>query len=370
MTSIIYVGMDVHKLSHTLSYFNPETGEISEPHQIRADYKNILQYLETIRKGLGKNSKFLCGYEAGSLGYSLYHQLTDCGVKCVIMAPTTMPKYKKNILKNDKRDAKNIAMALAHNTYSKVFVPTEEDDAVKEYIRMRCDERQAFKRIKQQIIAFYTRHGKQFIEGRSHWTGKHVLWLQQLDFENDILNETLKEYLVLYYQAADKIILYDQRIEEIANTESYKEAVKSLSCFLGIRTHTALSLIVEVGDFKRFKSAKCFAAYLGLIPGEHSSGNTIKRTGITKSGNSHLRRLLTESAHCYHRGSTTKKSKALLLRQFGNSPEVIAYADRANERLRRKFYRMIYRCKRNVIVTAIARELACFIWGMMVGDLN
>ena len=371
MTSIIYVGMDVHKLSHTLCYYNPSTGEISTPNTINSDFKNILKYLETVKRQVGENSEFICGYEAGSLGYSLYHQLTKHGVKCVIIAPTTMPRYNKNKLKNDKSDSVKIAMALAHNNYSPVFVPNDEDDAVKEYLRMRCDEKKALKKIKQQIIALYTRHGLLFTDGRSHWTVKHLSWIKDLDLGNALLNETLKEYMILFNQTSDKLTLYDLRIEEIANTKRYQESVKKLSCFLGIRTHTALALIVEVGDYKRFKKAKNFTAYLGLTPGEYSSGNTTRRTSITKAGNSHLRRLLIEAAQCYNRGSGIQKSKALLSRQSGNLPEVIAYADKATMRLRKKFCRMfIQKSKINVIVTALARELACFIWGMMTANFN
>lgn len=143
--------------------------------------------------------------------------------------------------------------------------------------------------------------------------------------------------------------------------------MKKLSCFLGVQTQTALSSIVEVGDFKRFPSAEKFASYLGLVPGEDSSGDSQKRLGITKAGNTHVRRLLVEAAQCYGRGQVGHKSKALKARQQGNLPEVIAYADKANERLRRKYYKMVLSQgkKANVAKTAIARELACFMWGMM-----
>ena len=125
-----------------------------------------------------------------------------------------------------------------------------------------------------------------------------------------------------------------------------------------------------MGDFNRFRSAPQYAAYLGLVPGEHSSSDKQHRTGITKAGNSHLRRLLIESAHCYGRGDVGKKSKALKARQAGNSPEVIAYADRAVDRLKRKYYRIALRSRHNIAKTAVARELACFIWGMMTGNIS
>ena len=145
-----------------------------------------------------------------------------------------------------------------------------------------------------------------------------------------------------------------------------------MSCFLGIKTHTALSMIVEVGDFERFEKAPRFAAFLGLVPSEDSSSENINRYSITKAGNSHLRRLLVEAAQSYTRGAIGHKSIALKQRQQGNPPEVIAYADKANERLRRRFYNMTLKrnINRNVATTAIARELACFIWGMMTENIG
>ena len=144
-----------------------------------------------------------------------------------------------------------------------------------------------------------------------------------------------------------------------------------LSCLIGVKTHTALSTIVEIGDFNRFAGAEKLAAFLGLVPGEDSSGEKQRRGSITKAGNSHVRRLLVESAQSYTRGMIGHKSKDLKRRQSGNAPEVIAYADKANERLRRKFYRMTLKnnSNRNVAATAIARELACFMWGLMTDKI-
>ena len=165
----------------------------------------------------------------------------------------------------------------------------------------------------------------------------------------------------------DKVERFDKRIEELAADSRYAQKVKMLSCFIGIRTHTALALVVETGDFRRFAKAEQYAAFLGLVPGEHSSGCDNNHLGITKAGNSHLRRLLVESAQCLARGRVGYKSKALKAKQYGNPAQVIAYADRANERLRRKFYHLTLKLKkkRNIAIAAVARELSCFIWGMM-----
>jgi len=370
MSSIIYVGMDVHTTNYTICCYSITTDKIFAQTTMEPDYKNIVKYLAQLERELGGDCHFQCGYEAGSLGYSLYHQLTGQGLECVIMAPSTMavPRKKKGI-KTDKRDASNIAKCLAYNTYNHVYVPTGEDNAVKEYIRMRNDVKETLKRIKQQTLALCTRHGKRFTEGRTYWTRKHLDWLKKLDFGNAILQETLQEYLTLYHQAVDKVELFDKRIEEFSRMERYNENVRKLSCLIGIKTHTALSAIVETGDFTRFPTAEQYASYLGLVPGEDSSGDTVRRTGITKAGNSHLRKLLVEAGQCYSRGAIGAKSKTLKARQAGVEPKVVAYADRANERLKRKCYRIMFNSKRNIAVTAVARELGCFMWGMMTDNV-
>jgi len=370
MNSIHYVGMDIHKENYTLCCYSFEKDELQYKQTVMPDYKMVLKYLEQIRRRYTQEIEFICGYEAGCLGYTLYHQLTNHGVKCVILAPTTMAVTNTSRIKTDKRDAGNIARCLAFRTYSEVFVPTADDEAVKDFIRMRDDQKKALKVIKQQILAFVLRHGYRFDGGKNYWTGKHVTWLKSLDL-GGTLQESLDEYLITYEYLSDKIKRLDNRIEELAGDERYGENVKKLSCLIGVKTHTALSMIAEIGDFKRFAEAQKLAAFLGLVPGEDSSGGKIVRNNITKAGNSHLRTLLVEAAQCYTRGAVGHKSVDLKRRQNGNSPQIIAYADKANERLRRKFYRMTLKngVKRNIAATAIARELACFMWGLMTDNV-
>jgi len=370
MNRILYVGMDVHKENYTLCTYDIGEDKQKYCQQLPPDYRLILSYMEWLREQYASGTEIICGYEAGSLGYSLYHQLTNHGVKCVILAPTTMATTNNRRVKTDKRDAGNIARCLAFRTYSEVYVPTEDDEAVKEYIRMRDDHKKALKIIKQQILALVLRHGYHFDDGKSYWTIKHLKWLKSLK-PGGILQESLTEYMVTYVYLEDKIGHMDCRIEEIAKNEKYIEKVKRLRCLIGVETHTAMSVIVEIGDFKRFSKAEKLASYIGLIPSEDSSGGKQRRGGITKAGNTHVRRLLVESAQSYTRGMAGHKSIKLKRRQSGNDPLIIAYADKANERLRRKFYRMTLTKKlnRNTATTAIARELACFIWGLMTENI-
>jgi transposase len=358
--------MDVHKENYTVCCYSFDTDAVEYHQKLPADYKMLLKYFERLRKQKGEDVEIVCGYEAGCLGYTLYHDLTRYGVKCVILAPSTMGVPSTHHIKNDRRDAENIARCMATHTYHAVHVPTPEDEAVRDYLRMRGDHVKALKSIKQQILALVLRQGLKFTEGRDHWTKIHLRWLKSLEL-GGMEQETLAEYLLTYDYLVDKLKRFERRIEEIASLVEYRGRVQKLCCLLGIKTLTALSVIVEIGDFSRFATANHFTSYLGLVPGEHSSGEKQKRTGITKAGNNHVRWILVESAQCIVRGQVGHKSVALRKRQEGNDPNVIAYADKANERMRRKFYRMVLTNKspRNVAVTAIAREMACFIWGLM-----
>lgn len=366
----VFVGMDVHKESFTLCAYSIEVEKGCYFQRTPADYKEVLKYLEYLRTVYGNDARFICGYEAGCLGYTLYHQLTNRNVECVILAPSTMLEQRsRKRIKTDKRDAEIIGKCLAQHNYSPVHIPTATDEETKEFLRMRDDHKLALKKNKQQILAFCLRHNYRY-DGVSHWTAKHIKWLKS--FQADpMYREILDEYLLTFTTLSDKLERLNQRIEELASKEEYKESVDKLCCFIGVKTHTALSVLVEVGDFHRFASAEKFASYLGLVPGEDSSGDGQKRLGITKAGNHHVRMLLSEAAQCYGRGQIGFKSKDLKSRQSGNSAQVIAYADKANERLRRKFYKMVLGKgkKHNVAKIAIARELACFMWGMMTDHI-
>ena len=373
MNRIIKIDMDVHSKNYTLCAMEPIIGaedRIFGEVQVALDYKEVICFIESLKMKLGLDNKYSieCGYEAGCLGYTLYRQLTDAGVKCVILAPTTMLTQQGKRIKTDKRDARLIAQCLCYGGYHPVYIPTGEADAVKEYLRMRDDHKLALKKLKQQINAFVLRHGQMYTGTK--WTIRHVTWLKKLELD-PIYRETLDEYMASYGEQEAKIERYDKRIEEIASEACYQENVKKLGCFLGIRTHTALSLLVETGDFRRFAKGNTYAAFLGLAPGEHSSSENVNRPGISKAGNTHLRCLLIEAAKGICKGAIGHKSKELRSRQIGQPAEVIAYADKANTRLRSKYYKMIrHEKKKNIAVAAVARELACFIWGMMTGNIS
>ena len=374
MQSIVYVGMDVHVENYTFACYEENKGVYAQNQVKDADWKSVIKYLERIQKNRpGEDIHFVCGYEAGSLGYSLYHALmkatTKVSLDCIIMAPTTMA-VQNHKPKTDRRDAGMIARNLAYGTYSKVYVVDDEDNGVKDFIRMRDDTKVRCKTIKQQLLALCLRHGERYSEG-ANWTSRHREWLNKLDLGEKNANRALQEYLRQLAIVEEDLERYDREIEEISQEERYKEKVGHLKCLKGIQTVSALATIVEIGDFRRFATAEKFAAFLGLVPGEHSSGGTIIRTPITKQGNNHLRRLMVEAAQSYSRGSIYIKTKSLKSKQKGQAQVIIDYCDKQNLFMMRKFHRLYTRGKNsNVAKTAVARQLACSVWGIMTGNVT
>lgn len=369
MNSIIYVGMDVHKNSYSLCSLNGETGEYFNEVKIASDIKLVEKYMNELKKSY-TDFTIRTSYEAGCLGYSLYRQLKALGTECDIMAPTTMSRSVKNqIVKNDKLDARNIATNLQSGSYKAVYVPGEADVEVKEYIRMLEDFKQARKQMRQKVSALLLRHGQSY-PGKSRWIPSHMKWLKEVEL-TEMYREILNEYISEIESLDTKIERFSERVKEMSQQETYEKPVGKLRCFKGVDTLAAMTLHVEVSDFNRFPNANAFMSFCGLTPGENSSGDKSHRTGITKQGNITVRTILTECANALVRGSGNTKSKALKARQKGQEVQVIDYADRAVERLQKKFRRMMYRgVNRNIAITAVARELAGFIWGMETGNIK
>lgn len=368
----LYIGIDAHSTHHTLSAFNPFTGEYIAETEVKSSSKSVIKFIGGLEKITKESNEVQCGYEAGCLGFTLYDELTKAGIPCLIMAPTTIATVqcnKKTKKKNDKRDARAIAQALAYGTYSSVHIPNTQDLEIREYLRMRDDHKIQLKKIKQQILAFCLRNGFVYEGTKNKWTKVHLQWLRTLQM-SPMLRRVLDEYLYSFDRLTTRLEDMDNRIEEMASLERYEKNVKALRCLRGIETHTALSLIVETSDFIRFDKASNFSAFLGLVPGMNDSSDHHSRLPITKAGNSHLRRLLIESAHTYQRGVPGLKSKKMKAKQKGCDEKIIKYADKANDRLIKKFKRIQNRNgKVNIAATAVARELACYVWGMMTDHI-
>lgn len=356
------IGIDVHSETYSISTCNPQTETFIGECTVEADAKNVIRYVSKLRKETAMPVSIDVGYEAGPTGFGLKRELEKARIRCHVMAPTSIYRPAAGVrVKTDARDARSLAKAVYCGSYSEVMPLSEEDEAHRDYIRMRDDRNDEPKRAKQHLLSFLLRRGKQY-QGKSCWTQKHMGWLRKIEFGNPVDQLTFKEYLNEVTRLMDAIALLDAKIEGFSKNERYAENVSKLRCFAGIDTHSAMVMVTEIGDYKRFESAEAFSSYLGLTSGEHSSGKSAMKTGITKAGNAHCRRILCESANSIARANPYKKSKRLLSRQVGMDPDVIAYADRGTARIKKKFFTLKENGKHtNVAKAACARELACFI---------
>lgn len=367
----IYVGIDVHLDSFSICAFSQQQNRVLEYVRTEADYRKIVCFIDRLRL-VYKADDFLCGYEAGCLGFSLLYDLISADIKCVVIAPSSIPIPRCGLdIKTDYRDSIRLARALADGAVSVVPVPEQGDLKVRDFIRMRKHHVCQLSKIKQAILSFCAAHGISFQES-AYWTDEHLAFLERCD------NECLNYYLQAFHFFMVQIQTFDKKIEEFARDSVFRYRIRNLTCFYGIRELTALSIITEIGDFSRFSSPKGFCAFIGLVPSESSSNKNQTKYCITKHGNERVRTLIVEAAQCIARStvppsqSVPDKSKNLLSRQAGSDPRLIEYADFALARLRSRFYHLAKQRGKNynIAVIAIARELACFIWGAMTQNWN
>ena len=367
--------MDVHKDTYSLCSFDSLENYLFSETTIKAETAQVLSYIATVTKRFTDDEVLVvCGYEAGPTGFSLCRDLQKKNISCVVMAPSSLAKSPdERKRKTDKIDARSLALHLAHHSYKAVTVLSPELEAIKELTRTRAAVVKAQKRAKQNLLSFLLRKGMVYPYGgrANYWTQKFFAWLKTLEFTNASDKYSFDEYLAEVHHQMSRVSRLDEKIAEVAKDPLINEGVKKLCCFNGISTVTAVSFISEIGDFSRFAKATYFASFLGLSPGLHSSGLSNQKLGITKAGNKNLRRLLIEAAQSMsHSQIGGKKSQRLLARQKDMDPLVITYADKATERIKRKRTAMIFRgVNANKATTAAAREMACFIWGMMTNNI-
>ena len=370
MESIVYVGIDVHKDTYSICCYLSREDRYYYDKKMKSESKCVIKYLESIKKEFGEDILFICGYEAGPTGFGLYRDLDKAGYSCVVMAPTSFKHSANHKIKNDKIDARFLAKTLFTKDYSSVNVTTVHEEAIKEFCRMRQDVKMHLKRAKQVLLAFLLRQGIKYTDGE-HWTVKHRNWLKTLSFKDSYLEEAFNEYMITLNSLENRLKTIERRLKEIAEDKEVKEKVDKLVCFCGIETLSALTIVSKVGDFNRFSKAYHFSNYIGLTCGENSSGQKEKHLGITKTGDKEIRRILIESAKSIKLANPRgEKSKRLLDRQREKDPAVIAYADKCRYRMKSKITHLELKGKpANVAATAAARELACFIWGMMTNNI-
>jgi transposase len=357
---ITYVGIDAHKKDLFISMLvgDQRTPPVSwkianEPEAVR----RLVKKLE--REAPGAVRVF---YEAGPCGYALQRQLTTQRLTCDVIAPALMPVKPGERVKTNRRDSSKLVELGRAGLLTAVRPPTPEDEAVRDLARARDDAREDLQRCRHRLGKLLLRRGLHYA-GRN-WTRGHRAWLDTLTWTHAAERAVVEDYLQAIDQTTARLEELDARLAEIAETAPYREPVGWLRCFRGIDTLTAILILAELHDFRRFASAPALMAYLGLVPGEDSSGEKHRRGRITRTGNALVRRLLIETAWHYQHRPTV--GAALQRRRAGQPAPVIAIADRAQQRLCRRFRTMTAQQKpRPKIVVALARELAGFIWAAL-----
>jgi transposase len=354
-----YVGIDAHKKDLFVAmlvghHATPVTWQLAnEPTAVR----RLVRTLE--REAPGPVQVF---YEAGPCGYALQRQLTTPHVTCDVVAPALIPRKPGERVKTNRRDARKLVELGRAGLLTTVRPPTPEEEAVRDLGRARDDAREDLLRCRHRFSKLLLRRGRHY-PGR-HWTDAHRRWISSLAWMHAAERAVVDDYLLAIDQTEARLRELDARLAEIAEREPYRTPVGWLRCFRGIDTLSAILILAELHDFRRFASPRALMAYLGLVPSEDSSGEKHRRGRITRTGNALVRRLLVETAwHYQYRPSV---GLALRRRRTGQPGRVIAIADKAQQRLCRRFRMMATAHKPPAkIAVAIARELAGFLWAAL-----
>ena len=357
-----FVGLDVHARSIKAVAIDVMTGEVRSG-SFGYDHVAVADWV----RSLPQPAK--CVYESGVTGFDLQKKLSALGVVCVFGAVSKMIKPAADKRrKNDRNDAEFLARMLAVGNIVEVWVPDDECEAARDLTRALEDAREEVARSKQMLSKFLLRHGCVFDEKtptgrrRGNWTAAHWAWIGAISFPQKADNDVLAYYIDRVRQAMEDKRRLDGLVAAEAAKPRWKERVDSLRCLKGVETATAADLVFEAGEFSRFKNARSFAAWIGLTPSEHSSGESERKGGITKAGNRHLRRSLVEAAWHYLNASPHSKDLA-----EGQAPDPAArrHAAKGVRRLVGRRASMLERgVHKNKANVATARELACWAWAI------
>jgi transposase len=329
-------------------------------HTLAPDLPTVRRFLQRLRR----YGAVQCCYEAGPCGFDLQRALTADGIACDVIAPALIPRRAGVRIKTDRRDATQLAILYRAGALTRIHVPTEQEEAVRDLLRCREDIGADLLRARHRLSKFLLRHGRRFTGAKRSWTRDHLAWVRALTWPFAALAQTHQAYLRAVDEARARLEAVEKQLQDCLTLEPLATRVGRLRCFRGIDDLTALTIAVELSDPRRFASARHLMAYLGLVPSEHSSGSKRAQGGITKTGNAHLRRVVVEAAWHYRHhpfvGHVLKK------RQVDQPADVVARAWAAQHRLHARYRRLTGRGKsRQVVVTAIGRELTGFLWAAL-----
>jgi transposase len=350
----LWVALDVHKFSIVAATL-PPAGGTPELHRIETTAKAIGRFVDR----LGGPAGLAVAYEAGPGGFDLLRLLSKIGVACDVIAPSLVPVRAGDRVKTDRRDAKKLVRLFRAGELVFVAPPDARTEGLRDLMRCRDDLRCARMAARHRVAKQLLRHGRIYREGKKQWTAMHQAWVARQRLDDPLAQAALDQMLVHLDGLDRQLDRFDRDLERIADRDPWREAVAALVRFRGISTRTALGLIAEIGDFRRFAHPRELASWLGITPSEYSSGDQQHRGHITKTGNRHARRLLVQAAWNYrHRPRRPVK---------GPAPSDRAW--QAQIRLHRRHHDLTDRGKRSTVVNvAIARELVAFIWAEMTGQ--
>ncbi len=360
MDNITFVGLDVHKA--TVCVAVAESGRDGEVRQIGV-FENRPEVLSRMVTRLGKNGRRLsfC-YEAGPCGYGLQRLLTAAGHECVVVAPSLIPIKAGDRVKTDRRDATMLAKLHRAGELTAIWVPDHAHEAMRDLVRARATAVGMLSKARQHLQGFLLRHERVY-QGPRAWTLAYRRWLTTVRFEHPAQQIVLQDYIHAAQDAETRRDRLTDQIEELLPSWSMAPVVAALQAMRGVALVAAVTVVAEVGDFRRFINPRQLMAYLGLVPSEHSSGGSVRRGGITKAGNALARRVLIEGAWTYR--MSARVSRKIHDRLEPLSAEIRDTAWKAQVRLCARYRRLVAAGKPKVVVTtAIAREMVGFIWAI------
>ena len=354
-----FVGLDVHKETIAVAVAEPDGGEVRYLGEISNTADSVVKLVRRLRKEGGRLS--FC-YEAGPCGYGLHRQLKELGQDCQVVAPSLISRKPGDRVKTDRRDSLNLARLHRAGELTAVWVPDGAQEALRDLTRAREDMKHIQRQAKQRLLGFLLRHGKRF-EGKDNWTQAHFRWFETVKFEQPVQQIVFQEYVDSVQAMTRRVEAFDEQMESAARESVFWPVIEGLMALRGVKLITATTTVAEIGDLRRFATAPQLMAYLGVVPSEHSSGESKSRGGITKTGNSHVRRVLVEAAWQYR--YPARKTAVLQRRAERASEQVQEIAWKAQKRLCARYRLLEARGKLKVqVCIAVARELAGFIWAI------
>jgi len=357
--SNIYVGLDVHKA--TIAVAVARQGR-SDP-QYHGEIRNNPGAVRKLLKQLSADGEVLsfC-YEAGPCGYGLYRELKRLGHECEVVAPSLIPRKAGERIKTDRRDGLKLARLHRSGELTAVWVPDEEQEAVRDLTRAREDMKALELKARQRLGAFLLRHNRVY-EGKSRWTQAHFRWLETVKFDLSVQQIVLQEYIDTVKELQRRVADLEEQMRDTLHGWSLGPVAEALMALRGVSLITAMTTLAELGDITRFNSPRELMGYLGLVPSEHSSGGSRRQGRITRTGNGHVRRILVESAWNYR--YPARKTKVIERRAEKTSKRVQAMAWQAQKRLCGRYRTLLWAGKeKKQVTTAVARELVGFIWAI------